>query len=105
MFQQILAGAVERAELIDFFYAQTAIGFSLAVKLQLVCFLDTLADGAAFLSSDLLFHQFLLRHGRYFDLHVDAVEQRAGDSSAVAGDLVGSAVASAGGVAQISTHA
>lgn len=101
LFEQVFAVRIRRAEPVDFLDAQLIVGFSLPVDLLPVGFFDTPPDGCAFLAGCLLAHQFFLRHGGHFDLQVDAIEQRAGNPRAVAGDLIRRAMAFAGSVSQV----
>lgn len=101
LFEQVFAGGVKCAELVDFLDTQLTVGFSLAVDLPMVGFFNAPADCFAFFSCYLLVHQLFLWQCRDFDLDIDAIKQWPGNFATVACNLVWRAMTFAGRMAQI----
>jgi len=99
LFEQHCALFVRCAVFVDLAWAEPRIVFVLTPKHAGARFRHTLSNDARRFTGA-RFREIVWRYRRHFDLDVDEVEQRAGDFSAVAQDLVGRAMAAAVGVAE-----
>jgi len=94
LFEQLRAPGIRRTVTVDFACAQAGVGLALALLLPFAgCTHARAYDCGRF--ALLPAREIVLRHGRHFDLQVDAVEQRPGDFAAVARDLIRRAAAAA----------
>ena len=105
LLQQSRDFAVDRAILTDLFWRQPVIQFVGALQLFCSRGLNALSHFGAGWAGSVSIAQDLMRHLRYLQMQVDAVQQGAGYAGAIAFYLFGGAMAASARVAQITAGA
>ena len=99
-FQARFAGLVRLAELVDLARGQVLVALALALQLHFGGGLHAGANDGGVLAVGIL-AEHVRFDGGHFHLHVDAIEQRAGDAALIALDQIRRAVADAADVAVV----
>ena len=96
---------IGRADFVHRSGIEARIAHALALDLGSRRCLDPIAHRGARFHGRRSANEVILRHSRDLDLDIDAIEQRPGNAIAIAGNLIGSALAAIGRMAEIAARA
>lgn len=106
LFDQIVSRVARPAKLFDLRDTQRRVGPAATLERTVSGLGYPDADSRArFFAAGAAVTQDFMRYARNFDMHVDAVEQGAGNTASIAVDLFGGAMTTAARIAQVSARA